>query len=432
MIRIEDLHQLYLKNPSVSTDTRKIKPGDIFFCLKGENFDGNQFAPAAATSGASYIIIDDPEFITVPNSILVDDALIALQDLARYHRKQFSIPLIGITGTNGKTTTKELVAAVLEKRYQLVATQGNLNNHIGVPLSLLRIDSKTDMAIIEMGASHPGEIAELCEIAQPNAGIITNVGKAHLEGFGDEATILDTKTALYKSVAGRKGVIWVSTRQEALKKRAAGLNTILYGDGPEASFPSMLCQADPFTEIAWGENYRHRIQTHLAGSWNYENIIAAVAIGLYFDVSPGDINSALESYHPSNMRSQVLQTGSNTIILDAYNANPSSMQAAIEHFRGVSAENKMLILGDMLELGSGSDAEHLKILELVKNSRFKQVILVGPQFNALTKDPEMLTFSNTQKASEWLQKNPPEGVHILIKGSRGIGLERLLDSFPHD
>lgn len=427
MISIQELYQIYLQFPVVVTDTRSLVNNCLFLCLKGSSFDGNQFAQTALEQGARYAVIDDPKMQHLQGSLLVEDVLSTLQALAAFHRNQLSIPVIGITGTNGKTTTKELLTAVLSKKYRITATRGNLNNHIGVPLTLLSIRPDTEMAIVEMGANHPGEIADLCEIARPTAGIVTNIGKAHLEGFGSLENIIETKTALYRSVHASGGPVFINASNQMLRSRATDIHYIIYGEGAESVAPGILQNSDPYVAVRWGKAQEHITTTKLAGAWNFENIMAAICIGQYYKVSDGDIHEALATYTPNNMRSQIRQTADNTILLDAYNANPTSMRAALQHFAKVHPMQKTLILGDMLELGVDADVEHQSILELTATLGFKKVIVVGKIFGGITGFSDFLRFSDTSSLCEYLKSNPLQGDEILIKGSRGIGLEKVVD-----
>lgn len=425
MISIQELYTLYTEFPCVTTDTRRIVPGSLFFCLRGEKFDGNVFAKDALEAGARGAVVDDPALKDLPGAVYVNNVLQTLQQLALHHRRQLNIPVIGITGTNGKTTTKELVSAVLAARYRVTYTQGNLNNHIGVPLTLLSITKETEIAVVEMGANHPGEIEMLCELALPDSGLITNIGKAHLEGFGSIENIIDTKTALYRSVSKRGGPVFVNAALPVLRSKAVDMTHYLYGDSGDCYCRGRMTSADPFVTVEW-EPGQHA-ETKLAGSWNADNILAAVCIGKFYQVPDDAIRMALEAYTPTNMRSQVKQTGKNTLLLDAYNANPTSMHAAISHFAKGSAENKVLIIGDMLELGMASEQEHFQMLEFIHSQGFQQVYLVGAQFGKIVEYPEYLRFHNTEDLMAYLKIHPLDGKHVLIKGSRGIGLERAVE-----
>ncbi len=426
MISIHQLYQLFLAHPRIATDTRKIQPGDLFFCLHGENFDGNDFAATALDKGACHAVIDKPALAGLPGTLLVDDVLQSLQQLALYHRQQFRIPFIGITGTNGKTTTKELLSAVLAKKFIVAATQGNLNNHIGVPLTLLSVNEETEIAVIEMGANHPGEIEDLCRLSLPDAGLITNIGKAHLEGFINLDNIITTKTALYRSVAQKKGTIFVNAGDTVLLEKSSGSERIFYGDGPNSQVHGQIVATDPFLRMCWKEQ-KIEIGTQVAGAWNLDNLVAAISVGQYYGVAANDIKAALESYQPTNMRSQIKASAHNTILLDTYNANPTSMRAAIQHFAGTQHTDKVLILGDMLELGSSSDEEHESLLELVRQGGFKQVYLIGSCFLKTANGKAYKRFIDTESALSWFSSAGLKGKNILIKGSRGIGLERIVE-----
>jgi len=430
MITTEELYEIFLKYPRVSTDTRNIPQGSLFFALKGENFDGNSFALNALQNGASYSIIDNKEYALGESIILVDDVLKTLQDLALYHRKQLKIPVIAITGTNGKTTTKELTASVLSQKYETTATRGNLNNHIGVPLTILSLSKETQIAIIEMGANHIGEIEFLCKIALPTYGIITNIGKAHLEGFGGFEGVIKAKTELYNFLRLSGGVAFVNKDNPLLVDHSRDIRTITYGSDPTAAFSGTLVKTGgPFikTQIAFRSS-EMIVGSRLYGSYNFENILAAACIGYHFNVEPDDIRAGIEMYEPSNNRSQVVNTGKNILILDAYNANPDSLSSAIKSFAASTYPGKMAVIGDMLELGKESDEEHLNILNLLDHVQFKDVFLVGPVFTRLNTKREWLCFQDSDLARLWFEHHRPEGKTILIKGSRGIRLEKLTDT----
>jgi UDP-N-acetylmuramoyl-tripeptide--D-alanyl-D-alanine ligase len=427
-MNIEKLYELFLKYPIISTDTRIDIRGSLFFCLKGENHDGNSFARAAIDAGAAFAIIDNPSFSMGHRTVLVENSLTALQQLALVHRNLLRIPVIGITGTNGKTTTKELIHAVLSKKFRVSATRGNLNNHIGVPLTLLSIKPETEIAIVEMGANHPGEIAELCLLAKPDFGMITNIGRAHLEGFGSLENIVETKTALYKSVADSMGKLFVNADDPILMSKAKGNDSFLYGNNEDNFCPGQLTGADPYVTLEWGKSFRNKLQTRLIGSYNLENILAAICIGMFFGIPEQDINDALANYQPSNMRSQLKKTSCNTVILDAYNANPTSMKAAIVNFVDLTSTNKIAILGDMLELGENKESDHLEILENISSKGFDKVILIGPVFSKVNPYKEFLSFQNSLDAMQYLKKNPLKDATILLKGSRGISLEKVLEA----
>ena len=426
---IEEIYKIFQLYPYISTDSRKIIPNSLFFALKGDNFNGNTFAEKAVSDGAAYAIIDDANYKSNDNIILVDNVLKTLQELAAFHRNRLKIPVIGITGTNGKTTTKELINAILSKEYKTLATIGNLNNHIGVPLTILSITNKHEIAIIEMGANHIGEIGELCDISKPDFGIITNIGKAHLEGFGGIDGVIKTKRDLYKAVQKKNGKLFVNIDNELLMSLSDNIDKITYGETQNAYCYGKVVKANPFVEIKYsGENFEDVLQTQLVGSYNFENILAAITVGIYFGVSKANIKDAIESYQPGNSRSQVMKTAKNTIILDAYNANPTSMEAAIRNFSEIKADNKVLIIGDMLELGAYSQTEHTRILKVIEKLNFQNVILVGKEFLTVCKNETWNCFIDSEDAKEWLIKNPVTNAFILLKASRGIKLEKLIDT----
>jgi UDP-N-acetylmuramoyl-tripeptide--D-alanyl-D-alanine ligase len=425
---IENLYSLFLQHPEISTDSRQIPEGALFFGLKGDHFNGNEFAGYAIDKGASFAIIDDPRYRVDDRCIVMENVLASLQQLANYHRNQFRIPVLAITGTNGKTTTKELIQAVLSKKYQTLATTGNLNNHIGVPLTLLKLRPVTEIAIVEIGANHPGEIDLLCRIAEPTHGIITNIGKAHLEGFGGYEGVINTKTELYRFLKPRQGIAFVNTGNPLLVQHTAGMKVIPYGTIQTTSIDEQTYPEDPYLKMGIKIDGKEIIlSSKLFGRYNTENIIAAACIGNFFGVAPEKIKEAIESYQPMNNRSQVLQTQSNLLILDMYNANPSSMELALQDFSGSTNARKVLILGDMLELGDECDKEHKHILELAEKLGFTEVYLVGPVFTRLNTKREWLCFQDSELARIWLDYHRLTDATILIKGSRGIKLEKLAD-----
>jgi UDP-N-acetylmuramoyl-tripeptide--D-alanyl-D-alanine ligase len=424
----EELYHLFRQYPLISIDSRKDTKGALFFCLWGEHFDGNRFALDALNNGAAYAIIDNPEFQVNEQCILVNDTLMALQQLASFHRSMFDLPVIGITGTNGKTTTKELMTEVLSRKYNVTSTKGNLNNHIGVPLTLLSITQDTEIAIVEMGANHPGEIATLCEISKPNFGLITNIGKAHLEGFGSIKNIIETKTALYKSVYDAGGKLFVNSDDAMLTARIGMSDPVTYGVAEGNFCPGKITSADPFVSLKWGSGYSNVVQTQLVGAYNFENVLAAACIGLFFGLHEADISDAIQNYRPSNMRSQFCRTAHNSIILDAYNANPSSMIAAIENFNAIPDAKKVCILGDMLELGEISEKEHLAVLRVLAEQTIDTVILVGPVFSKINPSIEFKCFMDSGAALKYLLINPIHNATILLKGSRGIQMEKILEA----
>lgn len=426
---IHDLYTLFREHPVISTDSRNLPDGCIFFALKGPNFDGNRFAAESLAQGAAYAITDDPATAAGnPRLILVKNVLECLQQLANYHRRKLRVPVIAITGTNGKTTTKELIAAVLRRKYQVTATQGNLNNHIGVPVTLLGMDSQTELSIIEMGANHPGEIAALCKIAEPDYGIITNIGKAHLEGFGSFEGVVRTKSELYDFLRDNGGKCFINTDNELLVRQAAGLEQLSFGTKGEADLRGVPEEGGWFLTVRalFPKGWLY-LRSKLVGSYNFENILAAARIGLHFGVGPTDIQKAIELYEPGNNRSQLIQRGSNRIIMDAYNANPTSMTAALKNFAAISHPRKVLFLGDMLELGSYAREEHQKIADLIKNEDLCSVFLVGSHFSSVDAASAIKFETSTQLAGYLASQKPLTDSLILIKGSRGIQLEKVLE-----
>ncbi len=426
-MNIEEIYKIFQNHPIISTDSRKIKPQSLFFALNGANFNGNTFAEKAINDGAAYAIIDEEKYKLNNQYIVVENVLKTLQQLAVFHRNTLNIPVIGITGTNGKTTTKELLNAVLSQKYKTLATVGNLNNHIGVPLTILSIHKEHEMAIIEMGANHIGEIGELCQIAKPGFGLITNIGKAHLEGFGSIEGVIQTKIDLYKAIQKINGKIFVNLNNDLLMSLSTDMDKITYGTLADAFCKGNIVSAHPFVKIQYsGNEVNDEIQTQLVGNYNFENILAAICIGIYFDITQSGIKKAIETYQPDNSRSQVLKTASNTIVLDAYNANPTSLEAAIRNFSEMQSDHKILIIGDMLELGMHSKSEHTRILEIIEESNFQTILLVGPEFSAVCKHPQWHCFPDSEMAREWILKNPIHNAFILVKGSRGIQLEKVL------
>lgn len=423
---LEALYQVYKAHPVITTDSRNCIPDSIFFALKGENFNGNCFATQALKAGCAYAVTDEPGHDGNERIIKVDNCLETLQQLARYHRRKLTIPVIGITGTNGKTTTKELTAAVLQKKYNVCCTQGNLNNHIGVPLTLLSITPEHDIAVIEMGANHPGEIKFLSEIAEPDFGLITNVGKAHLEGFGSFAGVIKTKTELYDFLRTRpNSQLFICHENEFLQPLSYGLQKIEYGTSDKLFITGQITGCSPYLAFEFKLNgLTTPVQTQLVGAYNLPNALAATAIGAYFNISSTEIQEALEAYEPRNKRSQLTQTERNTLIIDAYNANPTSMSAAIDNFKQMTVDAKVLILGDMRELGADSLKEHAHIVALLNEAAFNTVLLVGDQFCEVA--GSFTCFKTTAALNEYLASHPFTGQYILIKGSRGIQLEKCM------
>ncbi len=421
---IEIIYQHYAKAHKVTTDSRRVEQDSVFFALKGENFDANDFALQVAEEGkASLVVADRKDLPKHERILIVDDTLKTLQDLAAYHRQQSKAIVLSITGTNGKTTTKELVSAVLAKKYNIIHTMGNLNNHIGVPLTLLSIKPETEIAVVEMGANHPGEIDFLCRIADPDFGLITNIGKAHLEGFGSFEGVIKTKTELYRHIKAHGKAVFVNQGNPLLWEQSEGQNRITYGHHCDADTPVEPGKCEPYLSAVWKG---HLIQTHLVGSYNFENVAAAIGVGQYFKVNENDIIDALEAYTPTNSRSQVIETQKNRILMDAYNANPTSMRAALVNFADICGENHLLILGDMRELGTASEEEHRNILALMKELGYKEAMLVGQNFSAYNDNPDWKTFAKVEDLCQYIETNPIKGKHILVKGSRSIQLEKVL------
>jgi UDP-N-acetylmuramoyl-tripeptide--D-alanyl-D-alanine ligase len=433
--RIIELYGYFLKHPLVCTDTRDIKRGAIFFALKGDNFNANKFAEQALNEGCALAVIDEAAYKKDDRFFLVDDVLTALQALANHHRRQLSIPVIGITGSNGKTTSKELVNAVLSQKFDVLATKGNLNNHIGVPLTLLSITKEHEIAIIEMGANHQGEIAMLCAIAEPDFGMITNIGKAHLDGFGGYEGVIKAKSELFHFIHQKGGQLFVNADNALLTKLSEGMNKITFGTAEDVDFRGVFIESNPFVKLKFKakddtSSFTDKpvVTTQLIGNYNFENILAAACIGHHFRVSEAQIEQGIESYVPSNNRSQVMKTANNLLLLDAYNANPSSMNAAIENFAGMDQPNKMVILGDMLELGEESEREHAGVVQLLKKNKIENALLVGPLFMQAGKLMNAKCFITSDEALNYLKQYPVKGHAILIKGSRGIKLEKVVDA----
>ena len=427
-MEITTLYNYFKECGKVTTDTRNCPENSMFIALKGETFNGNAFAKQALEKGCRYAVVDEPQYADAENILLVDDCLKTLQDLAREHRRQMGTRIIGITGTNGKTTTKELIATVLQKRYNVLYTQGNLNNHIGVPLTLLNIIKEHELAVVEMGANHPGEIHTLVHIAEPDCGMITNVGKAHLEGFGSFEGVVKTKSELYDYLRSKEGAfIFLDMDNEVLCKASEGLEAIGYGMENDALYVSgKLHACAPFLAFEWKhEGKSHDVQTHLIGSYNIKNALAAIAIGCRFGVPAEDICEALDNYIPSNNRSQLTETADNHLIVDAYNANPTSMRAALENFRLMEVPHKVAILGDMKELGEGSKEEHRQIVSLLTTCDFEKVILVGAEFGKVNENFEH--YPDVEAVKEIFTQNKPKGKFVLIKGSNSMKLAQLKD-----
>ena len=430
MANIESLYQHYLNYPVVCTDTRTITPDCLFFALKGENFDANTFAEQALQQGAAFAIVDNPQFAVHEKCILVSDVLVTLQDLAKHHRKQLSIPVIGLTGSNGKTTTKELIKAVLAEKYRTFATKGNLNNHIGVPLSILSLPLDIEIAVIEMGANHQKEIEMLCEIAQPTHGLITNVGMAHLDGFGGFEGVKKGKAELYAYLKATNGYAFVYRNNPYLIEMIAAANLskiVFYGKEMENEVNGVLLDADPLLTFKWSNTAgTFDAKANLTGTYNFENILAAICIGNFFAVAPDAINTGLANYFPINNRSQLTKTEHNTLICDFYNANPSSMGAALTNLKALSGSHKVVIIGDMFELGAEAEEQHQKVLEMANTLGFEEQIFIGENFFAFKERFNGKFFKTRNEASVYLSTNSIKSSLVLLKGSRGMALEQLL------
>ena len=436
-----DLYSIFLKHPIVTTDSRNCPSGSIFFALRGEKFDGNDYIEQALNNGAAFAISDRAGLLQDNRIIVVDDVLQSLQNLANYHRKQLNTKVLAITGTNGKTTTKELIAAALSTLYPTLFTHGNLNNHIGVPLTLLRLKPEHRFAVIEMGANHQGEIRELCRIADPDFGLITNVGKAHLEGFGSFEGVVRTKTELYDYIREKGGLLFVNIDNPILKDRSKNAQTIYYGTSQEAFVQGQIIDSDSCLEVEYypssdpspSPSYsppfvgRGQIKTQLAGNYNFENVLAAICVAMYWGVGIEELNQALANYTPTNNRSQHLKTQRNHLIIDAYNANPSSMQVAFENFLTMKVSPKMAIIGEMKELGKYAQEEHQRLVDCLYESTIDKVILCGESFSkSHSINPEWMVFKHTPELLDYLQYEHFSGFHILIKGSRANQLEKTL------
>lgn len=423
MNTIEKIYQLYSQRYLVTTDSRKVEPGCVFVALKGEHFDGNDFAYQVASDNiAACVIADRKDLPQHERLFIVDDSLTTLQELAKLHRERCNTPIIGITGTNGKTTTKELVASVLSQKYNIIYTQGNFNNHLGVPLTLLQIKPETEIAVVEMGANHPKEIELLCSLAQPNFGIITNIGKAHIEGFGSFEGVVKTKNELYDYLRNTNGKVFLNNDNPLLKELAHDLTSVSYGKDDSADYKASILSSNPYLSIKWNGM---EINTNLVGDYNFENVMAAITVGCYFNIEQELIIKALENYSPTNNRSQFIKTEKNEVVMDAYNANPVSMSNSVRNFRNISDENHLLILGDMKELGKESVNEHQEILNLVKSLSFNNVILVGSEFNKINSG--FISFLNVEELICHINNNEIRGKKILIKGSHSIHLEKIIN-----
>lgn len=426
---VRDIYDIFKKYPQINTDSRLSQTGSLFFALKGDNFDGNLFATKALDNGAAYAIIDNPEFALDERTLLVPDVLSCLQELASLHRESLSIPVIGITGTNGKTTTKELLAAALSTRFNTLATRGNLNNHIGVPLTLLSINSETEIAVIEMGANHIGEIESLCRIARPTHGLITNIGKAHLEGFGSPQGVIEAKNELYQHLLKSGGTAFINADNPLLMDLSKNIKRVLYGQNSNAEYQGEADATDGMLKVRLNSPIKTEIQTRLAGEYNFENAMAALAVAGYFKVDICNAAKAIADYQPKLNRSQIIESKYNTLILDAYNANPTSMEMALKNFASLEKKLKVIILGDMFELGEAAQAEHKHILYLATGYGFSAIFTAGRLFMNESADFKGIrAFADAGSLKKELIKKPLRNAMILIKGSRGMKLETLTDA----
>jgi len=435
-MEISELYKLFLKHPNITIDSRDVPDNSIFWALKGEKFNGNKFAYSALKAGASYAIIDDKKFYYSEKTIFVQDVLKMLQLLANYHRKQLNLPILALTGTNGKTTTKELILTILSTQYNIKATQGNFNNHIGVPLTILTFNKLTEIGIVEMGANHSGEIKELCNIAEPNFGLITNIGKAHLEGFGSFEGVIKTKAELYQSIIKNKGTIFFNSDNSVLNTLEKGNKTLSYGTNKESYLKAQFLSANPFVnlEIETSKGLKTKINSRLIGFYNFENIAAASCVGDFFKISIRNIKKAIENYIPDNNRSQFIQKNHNKIILDAYNANPTSMSLAIDNFMDIEQKNKVIILGDMFELGKHAEKEHTnivkKLIKIKQKNKNIRIYIIGSMFHSIYinkfQNEDFESFKTTKEFINYISEKKFKEEWFFIKGSRGMKLETVV------
>ncbi len=425
-MQIEQLYKIFLQYPAIQTDTRKLQPNDLFFALSGPNFNGNLFAQQALTAGAAYTIVDEAPAILDERIIKVDNVLTTLQLLAKHHRQQFNIPFVAITGSNGKTTTKELLHEVLTTTYTTYTTEGNLNNHIGIPLTILKIKAGAEIALIEMGANHQKEIESYCQFTLPTHGLITNCGKAHLEGFGGEEGVKKGKGELFDYLRANNGTAFIMVDYDYLQQMSKGIAIVKTYGTKDAAITGVVKNSSGFLQVAITKGAAvESIKTQLVGEYNLPNVLAAVAVGKYFNVADEKIKLALENYAPSNSRSQLIEKGNNKIILDAYNANPTSMKAAIENFAKMTGDEKILLLGGMMELGEASLPEHQAIINIIDNYKWKAVVVVGGSYSKL--NHSYINFENALQAKEWFAKQHFNHSQILIKGSRSMQMEKVLE-----
>jgi UDP-N-acetylmuramoyl-tripeptide--D-alanyl-D-alanine ligase len=424
-MKIEDIYKVYQQFPSIQTDSRKLQKGDFFFALKGPNFNGNHFVRQALDTGAAYVVSDEPLGFEDERIINVHDVLETLQQLAKHHREQFNIPFVAITGSNGKTTTKELLHEVLSTTFKTYTTKGNLNNHIGIPLTILKIKQDAEIAVIEMGANHLKEISGYCEYAQPNFGLITNIGKAHLEGFGSVENVKKGKGELFEYIKNHGGIAFVNTDDEAVFELSKSMKEAIFYGNKSNNCKGTILKNDPFIEVKIDDKEPIIISTKLVGAYNLPNILAAFCVGQYFKVANEKIKNAIENYSPSNSRSQLIRKDSNTIILDAYNANPGSMKAAIENFANMKSAKKVLLLGSMMELGGDSEKEHAAIVSLIDQFKWHAVVLVGKNFKAIKQN--YINCENSLQARDWFKNAHLQNTLILIKGSHSMQMEKVLE-----
>ncbi len=423
-MELNELYKLYKQSYLITTNTRSNLKNSIFFSLKGDNFNGNTYAEIALKKGANYAIVDEKKYQTSERIILVNDSLKTLQDLSSYHRKQLNIPIVALTGSNGKTTTKELIHTVLNQEFECVATQGNLNNHIGVPLTLLSMTPDTEIGVVEMGANHHDEIDFLCNIAHPDFGYITNFGRVHLEGFGSLTGVIEAKTEMYRYLQKRDKNIFINANDPIQIKETEGMQTITFC-AEKSNFPIQFIKANPFVKVRFNNKL---VTSKLIGKYNFTNIAAAISIGSYMDIPDDKIVEAIENYVPTNNRSQIIKKGTNQIILDAYNANPNSMEVAIENLSQLTAKNKIAILGDMFEVGEGSVKEHEKVVELTQNSSINKTYFIGNIFSEIDiQSPKIIQFNTFDDFKNSFESYQFSNAIILIKASRGMALERVID-----
>ncbi|MDO4726134.1 MAG: UDP-N-acetylmuramoyl-tripeptide--D-alanyl-D-alanine ligase [Porphyromonadaceae bacterium] len=430
MGEIQQLYEVFKQYPKITIDSRCCPPNSIFFALRGENVDGNDYAEKALNNGAEYAVVDRVDVAQNDRYIVVDDVLTAMQRLAAHHRSQMKAKIIAITGTNGKTTTKELVATVLAKKYNVLYTDKNHNNHIGVPITLLRLTEDDEFGVIEIGANHKGEIAELCKMVQPDYGLITNFGRAHLEGFGSLEGVIEAKTELFEYLKENRGRVFININNNNIVEHSKGIGNISYAiNNDKADVSGYITEQNPCVTFSWSSPrffvVTQKVQTNLVGTYNADNLLAAIVMGLFFEIEPESINEAIKEYIPENHRSQYLKTDNNDLVIDAYNANPSSMEAALRNFANLKYPHKTVILGDMLEMGAFSDDDHRETVDLISALKFDKVFLIGDNFSKI--ESSYVTFRNVEEFITYIKDNPLINTAILLKGSNGIGLEQAIE-----